>query len=195
MWSVMLVGATLITLLVMVLLALGFRHRTRAGQASVAVWLGGGALGFVSVVLVALLGYAFLVGERLRPLTGPDAITLRATAEQWRWRFGYGTAREATDGVLVIPAGRAVTVEVTATDVIHGFWVPRLAGKIDAIPGHVSRLRLQAGRPGRYAGVCAEFCGTGHRAHGFSVVALAPADWADFLAGAPPPYREARGDD
>lgn len=195
MWSVMLAGATLVTLLVMVLLALGFRRRAGEGRASQALWLGGGALGFVSVVLLALLAYAFLVGERLKPMTGPETVTLRATAEQWRWRFAYGPTRGETDGVLVIPAGRAVMVEVTATDVIHGFWVPRLAGKIDAIPGHVSRLRLQADRPGRYAGLCAEFCGIGHRAHNFSVVALASADWDAFLAGAPPPFQEARDDD
>lgn len=64
--------------------------------------------------------------------------------------------------IMHVPAGRPIHVTVTAADVIHSFWVPRLGGKIDAIPGHTNTVRLQADAPGRYHGVCAEFCGTGH---------------------------------
>lgn len=192
-WSVMLIGATIITLLVMALLALGLRQRAATRWVSPGLWLGGAGVGLVSLVLMALLAYAFIIGESLRPLAGPGVVTLRATAEQWQWRFAYGPIRADTHDVLVIPAGRAVMVEVTATDVIHGFWVPRLAGKIDAIPGHVNRLRLQAAAPGRYRGLCAEFCGIGHRGHNFSVLALEPAAWEAFLAGAPPPDAEGLG--
>jgi heme/copper-type cytochrome/quinol oxidase subunit 2 len=196
MWSVMLAGATLIFVLVMILLALGMRRQPDARGSSQSLWLGWGAMGFVPAVLFALLVYAFVIGERLRPLDGPDAVTVRATAEQWQWRFSYGTAaREDTQGILVIPAGRPVTVEVTATDVIHGFWVPRLAGKIDAIPGHVARLRLEARAPGVHAGLCAEFCGIGHRSHNFSVVAVTPADWAAFVAGSTAPILAKAGAD
>ena len=59
---------------------------------------------------------------------------------------------------------------VTSRDVIHAFWIPRLAGKIDVIPGHVNVLRIQADAPGRYEGLCTEFCGLGHAGMRFDVV-------------------------
>jgi heme/copper-type cytochrome/quinol oxidase subunit 2 len=185
MWSVMLVGATLVLLLVMVLLAMGLSGRAR--EASQTLWLGWGGLGFAGTVLLALLAYGFVVGEALKPSTHPDVVRVRATAEQWQWRFAYGSGRADTDGLLVIPAGRPVTVAVTSRDVIHSFWVPRLAGKIDAIPGHVNRLMLHASQPGTYAGLCAEFCGIGHRSHNFGVIALAPPAWEAFIGGGPVP--------
>ena len=179
----MLVGATLILLLVVALLVLGFRRRAVAREVSQTLWLGWGGVAFVSTVLLALLAYGFVVGEALKPATGRDIVTVRATAEQWHWRFAYGVGRDDTNGLLVIPAGRRVAVTVTSLDVIHSFWVPRLAGKIDAIPGHVNLVMLHASRPGHYAGLCAEFCGIGHRSHDFGVVALEPAAWDAFIRG------------
>ncbi|NMJ41425.1 cytochrome c oxidase subunit II [Roseomonas sp. JC162] len=182
MWSVMLIGATFITIVVLSLLALGFRRSVVPRRIPESLWLGYGAIGIVSVALIALLIYGFLVGGGQRPIGGP-ATTIRATAQQWHWHFSY-EARAPTGAVLVMPVGHPVTVEVTATDVIHGFWIPRLGGKVDAIPGHVNRLRLQADRPGRFVGLCAEFCGTGHRDHSFTAIALSPADWRAFMDGA-----------
>jgi cytochrome c oxidase subunit 2 len=84
--------------------------------------------------------------------------------------------------VLAIPVGRPVDVRVTSTDVIHSFWVPRLAGKIDAIPGHVNVIRISADRPGVYRGQCSEFCGTGHATMDFRVEALTEEEFSRFLA-------------
>jgi len=86
--------------------------------------------------------------------------------------------------VLHIPAGQPVDVLVTSSDVIHSFWSPRLAGKIDAVPGHENVVRLTADRPGTYRGVCAEFCGVGHTDMHFSVVAHPPEEYAQALAEA-----------
>jgi len=61
--------------------------------------------------------------------------------------------------------------------------VPRLAGKLDAIPGHTNVLRLQADTPGDYAGLSAEFSGPGYLGHRFTVRALEADDWEAFLAG------------
>jgi hypothetical protein len=69
-------------------------------------------------------------------------------------------------------------VQITSLDVIHSFWVPRLAGKLDAIPGHVNVLRIEADLPGIYAGVSAEFSGTGYRRHSFVVMAHDAEAWA-----------------
>ena len=101
--------------------------------------------------------------------------------------FRYADAPDrATEGVLHIPAGRPVDVEITSVDVLHSFWVPRLAGKLDAVPGHVNVLRIEAASPGDYAGVSAEYNGPGYREHAFTVRALDDEDWAAFLAGAEP---------
>ena len=144
-------------------------------------------LGFPLVTLAALTGYGLVVGERLLPRDAPDLVTVSTEARQWAWTFRYaGAPLAATEGVLHIPAGRPVNVEITSTDVIHSFWVPRLAGKLDAIPGHVNVLRIEAERPGTYAGQSAEFSGPGYREHVFSVEAHDAAAWATFLQGGSP---------
>jgi cytochrome c oxidase subunit 2 len=86
--------------------------------------------------------------------------------------------------VLHLPAGTPVDIVVTSKDVIHAFWVPRLAGKIDAIPGRVNRLRIRADLPGRYEGLCNEFCGLDHANMRFAVIAHRPEDFSAALAQA-----------
>jgi heme/copper-type cytochrome/quinol oxidase subunit 2 len=190
-WWVMLVGATVIFLLVMALVALAFRP----GGAPAAdpdgryerVWIHGMGIGFAVAILTALLAYGLVIGERLLPQQGPDVVAVGAEGRQWDWGFTYADAPERrTEGVLHIPAGRPVDVAVTAADVIHSFWVPRLAGKVDAIPGHVNVLRIEAREPGEYAGVSSEFNGTGYKDHRFVVVAHDPESWVAFLAAGAP---------
>ena len=82
---------------------------------------------------------------------------------------------------LHIPLGRPVVADMVSEDVIHSFWVPKLGGKMDMIPGRTNRLKLQADKAGIYGGQCAEFCGGAHALMGFVVVAHAPADWQRWL--------------
>jgi heme/copper-type cytochrome/quinol oxidase subunit 2 len=190
-WWVLLVGAVAIFVLVMTLLVLAFRVRgsdaPEAERALEGRWIIGLGLVFPGTVLAALLAYGLVVGERLLPRPGPDVVVLHAEARQWAWRFAYpGMAMDTTDGVLHIPAGRPVDVHITTRDVIHSFWVPRLAGKLDAIPGHVNVLRIEADRPGDYAGVSAEFSGRGYSGHGFTVTAHDAAAWSALVAGTEP---------
>ena len=145
------------------------------------VWMWGLGLGFPLATLAVLTGYGLVIGERLLPRDAPDLVTVQAEARQWAWTFRYAGAALPTEGVLHIPADRPVNVEITSTDVIHSFWVPRLAGKLDAIPGHVNVLRIEAADPGTYAGQSAEFSGRGYREHVFTVEAHNPASWAAFL--------------
>lgn len=142
----------------------------------------GWGLVFPGVVLTALMGFAFLRGERLLARSEDDESALiHVHAEQWRWRFAYPGGAQST-GVLHVPAGREFTVAVTSGDVIHSFWVPRLGGKMDAVPGKTNRLRLRADRPGVYYGQCSEYCGPGHAHMQFQVRAHAPADYPAALA-------------
>jgi cytochrome c oxidase subunit 2 len=82
---------------------------------------------------------------------------------------------------LHIPVGRPVVVDMVSEDVIHSFWVPKLGGKMDMIPGRTNRLKLQADKAGVYGGQCAEFCGGAHSLMGFVVVAHEAADWQRWL--------------
>ncbi|WP_199231364.1 cytochrome c oxidase subunit II [Falsiroseomonas bella] len=191
-WWVMLAGATAIFLFVMALLVLAFRRGPAPVSAAAETrrerfWIMGLGLGFTFPVLAALLAYGLVVGERLHTRPGPEVVTVRAEGRQWAWSFAYADAPgRMTEGILHIPAGRQVDVAITSADVIHSFWVPRLAGKLDAIPGHVNVLRIEAWAPGDYAGVSAEYNGTAYLGHGFTVRAHDAAGWATFLAGDAP---------
>jgi cytochrome c oxidase subunit II len=186
-WWVMLIGAGLITVLVMVLLSLALL-RNKTGEdpgRSERRWIYGWGLGFTLTGLTLLLGFALWTGERM--LARDDGTpTVQAQASQWTWNFvqpGPDGAPVATRGVLYVPAGRPFDVQITSTDVIHGFWVPQLGGKMDAIPGHPNLHRLMATTPGRYEGQCAEFCGRGHAFMRFEVVAYDPAGpMPDFIS-------------
>lgn len=176
----------------MLLLLLGFRRPEGAAGPEAedrreTFWIKGMGLGFTITVLAALTAYGLWVGERLLPRPGPEVVTVGAEGRQWAWRFTYADAPgRTTDEVLHIPAGRPIDVEITSADVIHSFWVPRLAGKLDAIPGHVNVLRLEAYAPGDYAGVSAEFSGRGYAGHGFTVRAHDATGWDAFLEGEEP---------
>ena len=73
-------------------------------------------------------------------------------------------------------------VRGTSRDVIHSWWIPRLNGKRDMVPGRVHTLRLEADEPGIYAGQCTEFCGLSHANMRMEVVALDPADFETWKA-------------
>ncbi|WP_081718545.1 cytochrome c oxidase subunit II [Lutibaculum baratangense] len=117
----------------------------------------------------------------------PDEQGLRVavSGEQWWWRVAY----EGPDGNPVasaneirLPAGETVTLELSSPDVIHSFWIPSIAGKMDMIPGRVNELVLEPTKPGIYRGVCAEYCGTSHALMAFSVVVMEPDAFAAWLA-------------
>lgn len=193
-WWGMLVGAALILLGVLLLLAHALRPRRDPHRISERLLFGGAGILFPLVTLTVLLVFALRTGEALLPhRTAADApLVVEARGQQWWWEFVYPEFDGAplyTAGTLHIPVGRPVDVRLSSRDVIHSFWVPRLAGKLDATPGHRTVLRLRADEPGTYAGVCAEFCGLEHTRMIFSVVAHEPAAFADRLTAlaAPPP--------
>ncbi|MFN4288288.1 MAG: cytochrome c oxidase subunit II [Brevundimonas sp.] len=170
-WWAMLITACLLLSLVMALALHALRGRRRQSPVSTRTFLIGGGLAMPAFVLLAALVAGLVIGERALPHDAPDIFEVEATASQWQWQFRYGDG-SVSENVLYIPARRPVNVIVRSQDVIHSFWVPRLAGKIDAIPGQTNVIRLRADRAGRFAGACAEFCGTGHADMLFEAVAL-----------------------
>ncbi|OOG21016.1 cytochrome c oxidase subunit II [Thioalkalivibrio denitrificans] len=151
-------------------------------------WIIGGGLVLPLACIVVLLAFGIPAGHSMLPLP-PDegeALEVHVTARQWHWDVHYPDGDISLSNEVHIPAGRPVDVHVTSVDVIHSFWVPRLGGKLDAIPGRTNVLRLQADAPGSYRGQCAEFCGTGHAHMHFTVIAHDPEDfdaWRTEAAG------------
>ncbi len=194
-WWIMLFGAGLILFLVLALFGLVFFKPGFGRSLSPKGWMIAGGLFLPVPVLVALMAYGMAQGEYLLGAWQTEPVIARVDARgaMWRWEFRYpdiGT-EVATDGTLHIPSGGVVEVRVTSADVVHSFWIPRLAGKIDAVPGHETVLRIKADVPGRYGGICAEYCGTGHAAMRFTVEAHPPETYRQNLtaisAGVPTP--------
>jgi cytochrome c oxidase subunit 2 len=90
---------------------------------------------------------------------------------------------------MVIPIGTPVLVRGTSRDVIHSWWIPRLNGKRDMVPGRVHTVRLEADEPGIYAGQCTEFCGLSHANMRMEVIALTPDDFETWKAQQLAPYQ------
>lgn len=190
-WWVMLAGAVAIFLLVTVLLMLAFRRQKSPQTANPderrleRVWIIGLGLFFTMGLLAALLAYGIFAGEELTAKSNANDVNVQAQASQSGWRFSYADRPGyVSQNTLHIPANQVVAIAITTEDVIHSFWVPRLAGKLDAIPGHTNVLRLQADLPGRYAGRSAEYSGPGYLDHRFEVRAHDVDTWAAFLRGA-----------
>jgi cytochrome c oxidase subunit 2 len=146
-------------------------------------WIIGGGIVFPVVVLAVLLVYAIHAGHAL---SGPPAraADIEVIGKRWWWEVRYRTPDGSTvlANELRIPAGKPVEIALSTTDVIHSFWVPALAGKVDMIPGRTNRIVIDARAPGTWRGQCAEFCGEQHAWMAFFVVALPEAEYAAWLA-------------
>nr|WP_084465664.1 MULTISPECIES: cytochrome c oxidase subunit II [unclassified Aminobacter] len=182
-WWAMFFGAALIFVVVLALGALAMlRPRAIASLGPKRTILWGGLI-VPSLILTMLVIAAFALGERLLAAPRPDMpLRIEVTARQWVWDFRYPDG-SVTSGHVRMPAGEDVDFVLESADVIHGFWIPRLGGKLDAIPGHRNVIRLRADRPGTYGGVCAEYCGSGHAVMPFTVEALPRAEFDALSSG------------
>jgi cytochrome c oxidase subunit 2 len=153
----------------LVLLAIGLailRPATFRGERTTRRLIVGGGVVFPIVTLSALLTWGLLLsGTTARGGAGAP-LRIEVTGEQFWWRVHYlddaGAIVLATANELRLPAGVPIELALKSQDVIHSFWLPSLAGKLDMIPGRVNRLRFSAARPGVYRGQCAEYCGAQH---------------------------------
>jgi cytochrome c oxidase subunit 2 len=92
----------------------------------------------------------------------PDAMPVTVVGHQWWWEFQYPELGITTANELHVPASKATYLTLQSADVVHSFWVPRLAGKTDVIPNRNNEMWFGGAEPGVYVGQCAEFCGTQH---------------------------------
>jgi cytochrome c oxidase subunit II len=143
--------------------------------------IGGGVI--VPIVVLPILWVATLQSMRADALPpAPPALTVEVVGRQWGYDVRYPQQGITLSNELRLPAGQPVELRVTSTDVIHSFWVPRLMGKIDMLPGKVQTGWLQADQPGTYLVECAEFCGLWHAKMHMSIVVDSPPDFAAWLA-------------
>ncbi len=120
--------------------------------------------------------------------TPKDSLEVDVTGMQWAWQFAYpdpkgGQPIQAPIGELHIPVGKPIALKLRSTDVIHSFWVPKLAGKTAAIPGRLNYMWFKATETGTFEGQCAELCGIGHANMRMFVVAQTPEDFNTWLQG------------
>lgn len=178
---VLFAGGTVIFVVVMGFVAVALfgpaRWKQALGRERTILW---GGLAFPIVLLSVLLVWGLGLTASLGKAGAADPLEIRVVGERWWWRVDYPSFTTANE--IVVPVGRPVTLELISNNVIHSFWVPRLAGKRDMIPGKVNRLTIVADRPGDYFGICAEYCGSAHALMQFRLIALEPPAYARWEA-------------
>jgi cytochrome c oxidase subunit 2 len=119
------------------------------------------------------------------PESGGPILRIQVNGQQYLWRYDYaGGDQLFSYHEMVVPTDTTVVLEVSATDVIHSWWIPELGGKVDAVPGHVNEtwFKVPAGKEGVYQGQCAELCGANHADMRADVRAVTPDEfeqWAE----------------
>jgi cytochrome c oxidase subunit 2 len=111
-------------------------------------------------------------------IPGGKGLTIHVNGQQYLWRFDYpGDPQLFSYHEMVVPTGTTIALTITSSDVAHSWWIPKLGGKADAIPGHTNEtwFKIKRGLEGSYGGQCAELCGFGHAIMRARVRAVTPA--------------------
>ncbi|HTO00276.1 MAG TPA: cytochrome c oxidase subunit II [Microthrixaceae bacterium] len=142
------------------------------------IWVGG-----IIVPVIILTTLAVVTIRTVQTVRRPSnhEVTIIVNGERWWWDVRYPEGSVRTANEIHIPVGRTVNIELHSNNVVHSFWVPQIAGKLDVMPGQTNRLRLKATEVGRYRGQCAEYCGIGHARMAFMIVAETDADFQRWL--------------
>jgi cytochrome c oxidase subunit 2 len=166
---------------------------------------------FIALPAVLLASIAVPTVATVIALNDTDGAecVINVTGQQWWWEYdypvdadgnicGYAPTQEAapivTSGQMIIPTGTKVVIRGTSRDVIHSFWVPKLNGKRDMVPGRVHTWNFEATRPGIFAGQCAEFCGLSHANMRMEIVALDAPDFQAWIDNQLEPYQSPAAD-
>lgn len=178
-------GGALVIWLAVVALTLYALHSPQPhSERKATLLIVGGGFVVPTAILTVLLVFALAVLPDLMASTS-GALRVRVSGEQWWWRVQYllpdGRAVELANEVR-LPVGASVELLLESPDVIHSFWIPSLGGKVDMIPGRVTRLALRPTRTGVYRGVCAEYCGTSHALMAFDVVVMEQREFLSWIS-------------
>ena len=128
--------------------------------------------------------------KRLPP--NGKSLNICVNGQQYIWRYTY--ANDCANAPLnspfsyqqmVVPVDTTVTLDINAQDVAHSWWIPKLGGKFDAIPGYTNHtwFKIPGKLVGRlFTGQCAELCGRNHANMTAQVRAVTPAEYERWLA-------------
>lgn len=143
------------------------------------IWIGG-----VVVPVLILAVIAVLTVTSTRDLRAPEEgeLVVEVRGERWWWDVRYPESGVRTANEIHLPVGRPIDLVLISDNVIHSFWVPQLAGKVDLVPGQPNHLRFEIDDPGAYRGVCAEYCGIGHARMDVVVVGEEPQEFGRWQA-------------
>jgi cytochrome c oxidase subunit II len=160
----------------------GEPQRDRQGRDSFGRWFVVGGVVVPLVILLVVFG-ATVRAMRFVPRTAPpEALVIEVVGHQFWWEVRYPEQGVTSRDELHLPVGRPVNLQLTSADVIHSFWVPELAGKLDLLPDRTNTLVLQADQPGRHTSRCAEYCGLEHTRMVLTVVAESEERYAAWVA-------------
>ena len=116
----------------------------------------------------------------------PASMQIEVIGHQWWWEFKYEdpddpTAKVVTANELHIPVDEIINISLDSKDVLHSFWIPKLAGKVDVVPNNNNTMWIKAERADEYLGQCAEFCGVSHANMRFRVISESRSDFDAWL--------------
>ena len=188
-WLLLALGVAVFVTVVVLLVAGLFRRRRTSEDGEVGLvperpgrWILLGGVAMPSIVLVVVLTATVRTMADLPAPGAEEALVVEVTGHQWWWEVRYPDREVVTANELHLPVGRPVELRLQAADVIHSFWVPALAGKLDLLPDRPNTLVVQADEAGRHHSECAEFCGLQHANMGLLVIAEPEADFDGWLA-------------
>ena len=177
-------------LVVAVVLVLGLFRRRQTGEPqpggqrpnSFGRWFVVGGVVAPLVILLVVFGATIRAMRSVPTTAPPEALVVEIVGHQFWWEVRYPAEGVTVRDELHLPVGRPVSLQLTSADVIHSFWVPALAGKLDLLPNHTNTLVLQADEPGEHRSRCAEFCGLEHTTMVLTVVAESEERFAAWVA-------------
>jgi len=140
-------------------------------------------------------GLQQLAGVQLADVSKPNppngkALHINVVGQQYIWRYDYvGAKPRLTENrpvfayeSMVVPTNTTVILQINSADVAHSWWIPRLGGKADAIPGYNNYTWFKISKPGVYKGQCAELCGNNHADMLAQVHAVTPDKFQAWLS-------------
>lgn len=188
-WGLLIVSVAVIVIITVLLAWAIWRRRPALAAGAVLpeggglnwLWIGGG---LSTLALLITVGWTVKVLADIQAAPAGPALSIEITGKQWWWQVRYQGEGESfvTANEIHIPIGVPVKLTLVGGDVIHSFWVPQLAGKMDAIPGQLNQTWLQANKAGVFTGQCTEYCGVQHSMMLLRVIAEPRADFQRWWA-------------
>jgi cytochrome c oxidase subunit 2 len=187
--------AVAVYVLVAAMVVIGVLRRRAAepeegGDRTGFVWWGGIVM---PIVILGVLAYLTVSTTTALGRNAPSNLEIDVTGHDWWWEVRYPESGLRTANEVHIPVDRTVELRLHSADVVHSFWVPRLAGKVDMVPEQTNPLRIRAERTGTFLGECAEFCGLQHANMRFVVVVQTAEDYAQWVVTGRAPSTAAQG--